>query len=177
MGGCKLLGVGAGKWPCILGQEQDALLKAEPALILPPHQINYIFFKVRVSFSSYWWVNRGPGQESELNTWETSALLAGLSLREPRDSGSSFIFRVNLFPQGMGPGPLADSLAVVRRTRSTWAISRAPMTAAKLNMLPIVPRNSAASWMVLCSSAARSSAEPVQPRISTASMMDMVWNL
>ena len=51
------------------------------------------------------------------------------------------------------------------------------MTAAKLNMLPMVPRSSAASWMVLCRSAARSSAEPVQPRMSTASMMDMVWNL
>ena len=35
----------------------------------------------------------------------------------------------------------------------------------------------AASWMVLCRSAARSSAEPVQPRMSMASMMDMVWNL
>lgn len=64
-----------------------------------------------------------------------------------------------------------------RAPRSTWAISRALMTAAKLNMLPIVPRSSAASWIVLCSSAARSSAEPVQPRMSTASMMDMVWNL
>ena len=51
------------------------------------------------------------------------------------------------------------------------------MTAAKLNMLPMVPRSSAASWMVLCRSAARSSAEPVQPRMSMASMMDMVWNL
>lgn len=69
-------------------------------------------------------------------------------------------------PEPALPGPLR-----------TWAISRAPMTAAKLNMLPMVPRSSAASWMVLCRSAARSSAEPVQPRMSTASMMDMVWNL
>jgi len=62
-----------------------------------------------------------------------------------------------------------------RRERPcTCVISRAFITAAKLNMFPMVLFSSAASWMVLWSRAARSSVLPVQPRMSTAIMMDMV---
>ena len=51
------------------------------------------------------------------------------------------------------------------------------MMAAKPNRFPRLLLSSAAIWIALCSKAALSSAVPVHPSTSTASMMDMVTNL